>query len=43
MGQQTTIGEKAVHRLGFGAIRIVGPGMWGEPEYIAELNGVGVS
>lgn len=25
-------GEFAVHRLGFGAMRITGPGIWGEPE-----------
>ncbi len=25
-------GEIAVHRLGFGAMRITGPGIWGEPE-----------
>ena len=26
-----TIAGKAVHRLGFGAMRITGPGVWGEP------------
>jgi pyridoxine 4-dehydrogenase len=25
-------GEKPVHRLGFGAMRITGPGIWGEPK-----------
>jgi aryl-alcohol dehydrogenase-like predicted oxidoreductase len=25
-------GDTAVHRLGFGAMRITGPGIWGEPE-----------
>ena len=25
-------GDLAVHRLGFGAMRIVGKGVWGEPE-----------
>ena len=25
-------GEIAIHRLGFGAMRITGPGIWGEPE-----------
>lgn len=26
-----TIGGKTVHRLGFGAMRLTGPGIWGEP------------
>ena len=26
-----TIGERTVHRLGFGAMRLTGPGIWGEP------------
>jgi pyridoxine 4-dehydrogenase len=29
-------GELAVHRLGFGAMRITGPGIWGEPADRAE-------
>jgi len=29
-------GEIEVNRLGFGAMRITGPGIWGEPEYRAE-------
>lgn len=29
-------GEIAVHRLGFGAMRITGPGIWGEPADRAE-------
>ena len=29
-------GEMPVHRLGFGAMRITGPGVWGEPENRAE-------
>jgi pyridoxine 4-dehydrogenase len=29
-------GEIAVHRLGFGAMRVTGPGIWGEPEDRAE-------
>jgi pyridoxine 4-dehydrogenase len=29
-------GEIAIHRLGFGAMRITGPGIWGEPEDRAE-------
>ena len=26
-----TIGERTVHRLGFGTMRLTGPGIWGEP------------
>ena len=26
------IGQLTVNRLGFGAMRIVGPGVWGEPK-----------
>ena len=26
------IGGRTVHRLGFGAMRLTGPGIWGEPE-----------
>lgn len=29
-------GEITIHRLGFGAMRITGPGVWGEPEDRAE-------
>ena len=29
-------GEITIHRLGFGAMRITGPGIWGEPEDRAE-------
>jgi len=29
-------GDIAVHRLGFGAMRVTGPGIWGEPEDRAE-------
>ncbi|MCS0502813.1 aldo/keto reductase [Ancylobacter mangrovi] len=29
-------GERAVHRLGFGAMRLTGPGIWGEPADRAE-------
>lgn len=29
-------GEIAVHRLGFGAMRVTGPGIWGEPQDRAE-------
>ncbi|HWK38751.1 MAG TPA: oxidoreductase, partial [Hyphomicrobium sp.] len=25
-------GDLAVHRLGFGAMRVTGKGVWGEPE-----------
>jgi pyridoxine 4-dehydrogenase len=31
-----TIGSKTVHRLGFGAMRLTGPGIWGEPDDRAE-------
>ena len=27
-----TLGDKAVHRLGFGAMQLTGPGVWGEPD-----------
>lgn len=33
-------GELPVHRLGFGAMRITGPGIWGEPEDRAEALAV---
>jgi len=26
-----TVGERTVHRLGFGTMRLTGPGIWGEP------------
>lgn len=29
-------GDVAIHRLGFGAMRVTGPGIWGEPEDRAE-------
>ena len=29
---QITLGDMTVNRLGFGAMRITGPGIWGEPE-----------
>jgi len=35
-----TIGEFTVCRLGFGAMRITGPGIWGEPEDPAEARRV---
>src|SRR5215469_1982772 len=31
-GQFTLAGDLAVNRLGFGAMRLTGPGIWGEPE-----------
>jgi pyridoxine 4-dehydrogenase len=31
-----TLGEKVVHRLGYGAMQITGPGVWGEPPDRAE-------
>src|SRR3954452_20577748 len=30
------LGDLSVHRLGFGAMRVTGPGVWGEPEDRAE-------
>jgi aryl-alcohol dehydrogenase-like predicted oxidoreductase len=30
------LGERVVHRLGFGAMQITGPGIWGEPDDRAE-------
>jgi aryl-alcohol dehydrogenase-like predicted oxidoreductase len=35
-----TIAGKAVHRLGYGAMRITGPGIWGEPADRAEAVAV---
>lgn len=35
-GTFTIGGELTIHRLGFGAMRITGPGVWGEPEDRAE-------
>jgi pyridoxine 4-dehydrogenase len=35
-----TIGDLTVNRLGFGAMRITGPGIWGEPENPAEASRV---
>src|SRR5947209_293286 len=34
-----TIGDRPVRRLGFGAMRITGPGIWGPPEDIEESIG----
>ncbi|NED57782.1 oxidoreductase, partial [Micromonospora aurantiaca] len=31
-----TIGEHTVHRLGYGAMRLTGPGTWGPPRDRAE-------
>ena len=31
-GTLTIGGDLEVHRLGFGAMRIVGPGVWGPPD-----------
>jgi aryl-alcohol dehydrogenase-like predicted oxidoreductase len=33
-------GDLPVHRLGFGAMRITGPGVWGEPKDPAEARRV---
>ena len=30
------IGELSVHRLGFGAMRLTGPGIWGPPRIVPE-------
>lgn len=35
-GQFRLLGERSVHRLGFGAMRVTGPGIWGPP---ADLEG----
>jgi aryl-alcohol dehydrogenase-like predicted oxidoreductase len=35
-----TIGDHKVHRLGFGAMRLTGPGIWGEPADRAECVAV---
>jgi aryl-alcohol dehydrogenase-like predicted oxidoreductase len=35
-GQFRLLGERPIHRLGFGAMRITGPGIWGPP---ADLEG----
>ena len=29
-------GEVEIHRLGYGAMRITGPGIWGPPDHPAE-------
>jgi pyridoxine 4-dehydrogenase len=33
-------GDLEVHRLGFGAMRLTGPGIWGDPEDVAECRRV---
>jgi aryl-alcohol dehydrogenase-like predicted oxidoreductase len=33
-----TLGDLEVHRLGFGAMRITGRGVWGEPDDPAEAR-----
>lgn len=35
-GQLRLLGERPIHRLGFGAMRVTGPGIWGPP---ADLEG----
>jgi aryl-alcohol dehydrogenase-like predicted oxidoreductase len=35
-----TIGELTVNRFGFGAMRITGPGIWGEPQNVDECRRV---
>src|SRR5436305_9090934 len=39
-GTFTIGGDLEVHRLGFGAMRITGPGIWGEPRDPAEARRV---
>jgi len=39
-GQFTIGGDLTVNRLGFGAMRITGKGIWGEPENATEVNHV---
>ena len=34
------VGDLSVHRLGFGAMRLTGPGIWGEPRDAAEARRV---
>ncbi|MDB4956951.1 MAG: aldo/keto reductase [Myxococcales bacterium] len=33
-------GDLEIHRLGFGAMRLTGPGIWGDPEDVAECRRV---
>jgi pyridoxine 4-dehydrogenase len=40
LGGTFSIGDLVVHRLGFGAMRITGPGIWGDPEDVAECRRV---
>ena len=41
-GSLTLGGDTTVNRLGFGAMRLCGPGVWGEPldRHVAELVGI---
>ncbi|MBA3294855.1 MAG: aldo/keto reductase [Geodermatophilaceae bacterium] len=39
-GTFTIAGTLPVHRLGFGAMRITGPGVWGEPGDVGQARGV---
>jgi len=39
-GLFTIGGDLAVHRLGFGAMRLTGPGIWGPPEDVGECKRV---
>lgn len=34
------LGDKTIHRLGFGAMRITGPGIWGDPPDVDEARAV---
>jgi len=33
-------GELAAHRMGFGAMRLTGPGVWGEPREMPHLANI---
>ena len=39
-GTFTIGGDLTIHRLGFGAMRITGPGIWGDPKDPAEARRV---
>ncbi|MDQ6772385.1 MAG: oxidoreductase, partial [Candidatus Dormibacteraeota bacterium] len=39
-GTITLGGDLSVNRVGFGAMRITGPGIWGEPADLAECRRV---
>jgi pyridoxine 4-dehydrogenase len=37
-GEFGILGERTVHRLGFGTMRLTGPGFWGPPEDVASAK-----